>query len=57
MSQNKIVVSILFITLLSCTNLWGQNTASRLDIIERIIENIAESTDEEIDYNRFSRKV
>jgi hypothetical protein len=50
MSQNKIVVSILFITLLSCTNLWGQNTASRLDIIERIIENIAESTDEEIDY-------
>ncbi len=50
MSHFKTLVSFLFITLLSCTNLWGQNTASKLDIIERIIENIAESTDEEIDY-------
>ncbi|MFT5750208.1 MAG: hypothetical protein ACI93S_001484, partial [Ancylomarina sp.] len=50
MFRFKTFVSLLIITLLSCTNLWGQNTASRNDIIEKIIENIAESSDEELDY-------
>jgi len=33
-----------------CTNSQGQNTASRNDIIEKMIENIAESSEESLDY-------
>ena len=50
MFRLKTFASLLIITLLSCANLWGQNTANRNDIIEKVIENIAESSDEELDY-------
>lgn len=49
-------ILLLIITLLSCTNLWGQNTASRNDIIEKVIENIAEGSDEELDYTDLIEK-
>tara|TARA_R110001583_G_scaffold14228_2_gene59888 strand:+ start:7635 stop:9698 length:2064 start_codon:yes stop_codon:yes gene_type:complete len=56
MFRFKTFASLLIITLLSCANLWGQNTASRNDIIEKIIENIAESSDEELDYTDLVEK-
>jgi len=56
MFRFKPFVLLLIFTLLSCTNLWGQNTASRNDIIEKVIENIAESSDEELDYTDLVEK-
>ena len=56
MSYFKPFILLLIITLILCTKLWGQNTASRNDIIEKIIENIAENSDEELDYTDLTEK-
>lgn len=48
---------LLTITLLFSAKLWGQNTASKSDIIEKVIENIAENSDEELDYTNLVEKL
>ncbi|MCZ4693249.1 hypothetical protein DWB61_06660 [Ancylomarina euxinus] len=52
----KSIISILTIIFLVCTKLIGQNTASRNDIIEKMIENIAENSDENLDYTNLLEK-
>ncbi|MRT91590.1 helix-hairpin-helix domain-containing protein [Ancylomarina sp. 16SWW S1-10-2] len=56
MFRFKAFIILLIITLFSSANLLGQNTASKNDIIERIIENIAENSDEELDYTDLVEK-
>ena len=56
MFRIKHIALLLIITHLSCANLWGQNTARKNDIIEKIIENIAENSDEELDYTDLVEK-
>lgn len=56
MFRFKPLVSLLLFTFFLCTNLFGQNTASKNDIIEKVIENIAANSDEELDYTDLLEK-
>ena len=50
MPRFKSIIAVLIIMLAVGIKLNGQNTASRNDVIEKIIENIAENSDKTLDY-------
>ena len=50
MLKIKTILIPFIIMLFICTKLAGQNTASKNDIIEKVIESIAEDSDENLDY-------
>lgn len=53
----KIFVLLLINILIFSANVFGQNTASKSDIIEKVIENIAENSDEELDYTNLVERL